>query len=223
MEERQTSRLGGSRPRYSSPLRQERAADTRARITASAGKLFAGKGFAGTTVAAIAELAGVSVQTVYATFGSKGAIMRALLAQLEADADAESWRLRIEEVTDATQLLAAFAGWTRVLFATSKPTIAAAHGAAGDPAMIELRTQGDQHRREAIGKIVARLDRYGALRSGLSQTRAVDRAWLLTGIDLYLASTDSCGWSDSDYQEWLAVALSQQLLDQPAASPDGST
>src|SRR5438105_10523175 len=60
--------------RYRSALRDERAADTRARIVTAARDLFAARGFADTTVALIAARAGVAQPTVYAVFGSKGAI-----------------------------------------------------------------------------------------------------------------------------------------------------
>ena len=74
-----TDDTAGPRPsRYSSPLRRQRAADTRDRIAVAARELFAVNGFAGTTIAGIAAKAGVSVQTVYATFGTKGAIVSAL-------------------------------------------------------------------------------------------------------------------------------------------------
>lgn len=64
--------------------------------------------------------------TVYATFGSKGAIVRALLA-------------RMEDEPDPHRKLGAFAQWSRALFSTSKALIAVAHGAASDPAIVELR------------------------------------------------------------------------------------
>ena len=44
------------------------------------------------------------------------------------------------------------------------------------------------------------------------RARAVDRAWMLTGVELYLAATDGCGWSDLDYENWLGDLLRQQLL-----------
>ena len=60
---------------------EERAADTRRRITTAALDLFTEHGF-GATITAIAERAGVAPQTIYATFGTKGAILQALLAQI---------------------------------------------------------------------------------------------------------------------------------------------
>jgi hypothetical protein len=40
----------------------------------------------------------------------------------------------------------------------------------------------------------------------------VDKAWMLTGVELYLAATDGCGWADADYARWLTSLLVQQLL-----------
>lgn len=75
---------------------------------------------------------------MYATFGSKGAIVRALLARMEDDADAAGWRPRIADEPDPHRKLGAFAQWSRALFSTSKALIAVAHGAASDPAIVEL-------------------------------------------------------------------------------------
>ena len=207
------SDVGGERRgAYRSPLRQERAADTRRRIAAAALELFTERGFGGTTVAAIAERAGVSAQTVYATFGSKGAILRAMLAQMEENADAAGWRERIATEPGPRGKLTAFAQWSAGLFASSKAVIAAAQGAASDPALLELRAEADGHRRAALDALVGTLEVSGALRAGLSRSQAADRAWILTGVELYLGATDGCGWSDTAYAEWLAELLISQLL-----------
>ena len=70
--------MSSSRP-YQSSLRDERARETRRRIRGSARALFASNGFTETTIAQIAERAGVSQQTVYKAFGSKGAIVGEML------------------------------------------------------------------------------------------------------------------------------------------------
>lgn len=200
---------------YRSPLRTRRATETRERIAASARDLFAEHGFAGTTVAEVAERAGVTPQTVYATFGSKGAIIGALLTQLEHDADAAGWLARVRAEADPRQKLADFAAWTSVLLSSSKVALTAMQVAAGDPALAELRRQGDQHRRAALWELVTDLERTGALPRDLTITRGVDRAWMLTGVELYLAARDACGWSDAEYADWLAQLLQEQLLDHP--------
>jgi AcrR family transcriptional regulator len=196
--------------RYRSRLREDRAADTRRRIAIAARELFTQHGFAGATVAGIAERAGVSAPTVYATFGSKGGVLRALLAQLEEDADAAGWRARIDAEPDPHRKLDAFAAWTTAMFSTSRAVIAAAQGASDDPAMTQLRRQGDQHRREALRRLLSAMA--DNLRDDISGQQAVDRAWMLTGVELYLNAVDGCGWSDTDYQRWLAGLLRSQLL-----------
>jgi AcrR family transcriptional regulator len=207
-----TATRGVRRP-YRSPVREQRSADTRRRIAIAAGQLFAEHGFAGTTVARIAQRAGVAAPTVYATFGSKGAIVRALLAQMEQAADSAGWAQRITEQTDAHRKLIAFAQWTTALFSSSKTTIQAAYGATGDPAIVQLRDEGNRHRRHALRAVVSALAQSGGLPAQLSEERAVDRAWMLTGVELYLNATEGCGWTDDEYQEWLATLLQQQLLD----------
>nr|BFF18256.1 hypothetical protein GCM10025730_17770 [Promicromonospora thailandica] len=61
---------------YRSDLRRRQAAETRARIVAAAAELFGELGYAGTTLARIAERAQVSVETVQKA-GPKAALMRA--------------------------------------------------------------------------------------------------------------------------------------------------
>lgn len=211
---RESARASGERrpQRYHSPLRAERAADTRRRIATSALELFTEHGFGGTTVTAIAERAGVATQTIYARFGTKAAILLALLAQLEEDAGAAEWRDRIAAADDPAVKLAAFAHWSAAMFATSKAAITATQDAVGDPAILELRAEADRHRRQALTALIGTLADRGALAAGLSRQRAVDRAWMLTGVELYLAATDGCGWADGDYASWLAALLAHQLL-----------
>src|SRR4051812_27461813 len=64
---------------YRSERRREQAEQTRTRILDAAGELFVDGGFAGTSVAAIAGRAGVSAETVYQAFGSKPALLDALV------------------------------------------------------------------------------------------------------------------------------------------------
>src|SRR3954469_5347453 len=168
-----------ARRRYRSQLREERAADTRRRITRAAGELFAAHGFAGATVAGIAARAGVSEATVYAAFGTKGAIVRALLSEMEQQADVAAWSAQIDGEPDPRRKLLAFARWTRALFSSSKATISAVSDALTDPALIELGQEGNRRRREGLRGLVSSLAGAGAPKPGLSRREAGDRAWML--------------------------------------------
>ena len=72
------SESGEEKRRYHSLVRQRQAEETRRRILAAARELFESRGYALTTLEAIAEQALVSPKTVAAVFGSK----RALLAEV---------------------------------------------------------------------------------------------------------------------------------------------
>src|SRR5688572_16637613 len=64
---------------YNSSRRALQAAQTREEVLRAASKLFSDTGWAGTTLAAIAEEAGVSVETIYNGFGSKKALLLAAM------------------------------------------------------------------------------------------------------------------------------------------------
>jgi AcrR family transcriptional regulator len=202
----------GARGRYRSPLRKERAEDTRRRITAAGLELFAERGYQATTVAAIAGAAEVAVQTVYATFGSKAGVLKAMLTEMEHYAHAPAWAKRIDAAAEPADKLREFAGWTTSILSVSRRAIMAAQQAGGDRRIAELKAEGDRRRRDALERLVAAMDAEGVLRPGLDRRRATDRAWVLTSVELYLAATIGCGWPDADYTRWLGDLLVDQLL-----------
>lgn len=202
---------------YRSRLRDERAGDTRERIVTAARELFAARGVEGATVAAIARQAGVAEPTVYAVFGSKREIMAALLARTEQEAGAGAWAGQIAAEPDPAAKVALFARWSRELFTLSHDVVAAAHRG---PATAELASEGDRRRREAIEALVAAVAAAGALKPGLTVRQATDRAWIITGPEVYLLAA-ACGWSAETYQDWLATLLVGQILAPATADPGG--
>src|SRR5512139_2006780 len=64
---------------YNSTRRQAQARETRRQIIEAARRLFSEHGYAGATIEAIAREAGVAPETIFATFGSKRAILAALI------------------------------------------------------------------------------------------------------------------------------------------------
>src|SRR4051812_18453773 len=78
--------------RYNATNRRAQAARTRERIIDAAFQHFFGEGYASTTIATIADDAGVSVDTIYKTFGGKTGLVRAIHARAlagEGDVHAE--------------------------------------------------------------------------------------------------------------------------------------
>src|SRR5947209_9675697 len=65
--------------KYDSSRRQAQAQQTQRQLVEAARRLFMERGYTGTTIEQIAREAGVAVETVYATFGSKRAVLARLL------------------------------------------------------------------------------------------------------------------------------------------------
>ena len=87
------------------PLREQHAAVTRRAILQAARELFAEQGFANTTVKGLAERAGVAVQTIYATFGSKAGVVMGLVDLLDEEAGVEVIHADIQRTDDPREML----------------------------------------------------------------------------------------------------------------------
>src|SRR4051794_26651436 len=70
---------GAGKRAYVSPVRAEQAAVTRSRVTEAAAACFAEGGWSGTTLARIAQRAGVTPQAVHLSVGPKPALLKAAL------------------------------------------------------------------------------------------------------------------------------------------------
>jgi AcrR family transcriptional regulator len=181
--------------RYHSRVRQRQAEETRRRILAAAGELFASRGYAATTVEAIAEIAEVSPKTIAAGFGSK----RALLAEvINPDAFSAPVKRLIEELRateDPSRRLALVAQITRQAYeplASSLELLRTAGAVA--PELADLARQIEARRRQNQARLIASLHEQGLLRPGLSFEEATDVLWALTSYDLYRKLVVEQGW-----------------------------
>ena len=75
---------------YDSPLRRRQAEATRAAVRDAAASLFLRDGYVRTSIRAVADEAGVSPETVYAGFGSKRDLLRAVVEHAAHGSD-EHW------------------------------------------------------------------------------------------------------------------------------------
>ena len=203
----------GKRP-YHSRVRQRQAEDTHRRILAAARELFASRGYAATTLEAIAELADVSPKTLGAVFGSK----RALLAEvINPEAfSTQVWQL-IEEVRateDPSRRLALVAQITRQAYEplANELELLRTAGAVA-PELAELGSLVEARRRQNQARLMASLHEQGVLRPGLSLEEAADVLWALTSFDLYRMLVVKQRWEPQRYETWLAHLLIQQMLE----------
>jgi TetR/AcrR family transcriptional regulator, regulator of autoinduction and epiphytic fitness len=207
--------------RYHSPQRQQQAQATRLQIVDAAGRLFSRDGYFGTTIEAIAREAGVAVPTVYATFGSKRAILSALIDTAIFGRDApgtlvseRSWYPTISAEPDPARLLRHWAEYLCEVNARVAPVQRVLQSAASsDPEIAELWQRMKDQRlvgQSAIAQLVAER---GELRPGISAGQAADMLFVLSDAHVYDAYVRDRGWTPAQLAHWLGDAFCSLLLD----------
>ncbi len=199
---------------YRSPRRREQAQETRRRMLAAAGSLLAGRGYAGTTIAAVAREAGVAPETVYAAFGSKRALVGALVQASvrggeAAPAAEQAGAAAVAAATDQREQVRLFAADVVVRLERVGPVLQAL-AAAGEPELAELLANVDRSRLDGMGAFIAALERNGPLR--VEPDVAVRTAWALASPELHQLLVRRAGWSREGYRDWLADTLAAALL-----------
>jgi AcrR family transcriptional regulator len=201
---------------YRSERRREQAEQTRTRILDAAGELFVDGGFAGTSVAAIAGRAGVSAETVYQAFGSKPALLDALVrraARLGDEApipEQAGPRAVAAEHDQRTQLQLFAADIVRRLERVGPLMTVVDAAAVSEPAIAELQRGIDRARRAGLAEFVDALSAHGPL--AVDRAVAVDTVWALASSDLQQLLMRRRGWSRTAYTTWLAESLARILL-----------
>ena len=205
--------------RYDSTHRQRQAAETRGRILRAAQELFLRDGYAATTLAAVAEHAGVAVQTVYASTRSKRDILKGIVdlavsgedEQLPVQASTR-WH-EIETEPDPRTKLGMLARLHGEICAREAPAFTIMADAAGsDPEIRALmRELADQRYRDHL-QLAKALHRSGGLKPRLSARRAADMISVLANERTYLVLVDDRHWPVHDYEAWLAGQLIASLL-----------
>lgn len=197
-----------------SSLRERHAAVTRSAILDAARRLFAEQGFAATAVRPIAEEAGVAVQTLYSTFGSKQGLLLALVDTVREQARSQELGQRMDETDDPRELVGLAARIRRQVMELGGDIVATfREGAAGDPEVRAAYEVGQRRTREGVGRLCSRLEAVGALRPGLTHKLAVDQVVAMFSAEIYQELTGPhSGWTPDEYERWLAERLTEILL-----------
>ncbi|HWJ98095.1 MAG TPA: helix-turn-helix domain-containing protein [Acidimicrobiales bacterium] len=199
--------------------RRERSRRTRRTVVAAATDLFVRDGYGATSIASVASRAGVAVQTVYATFGTKAAILDAALDVAIAGDDEDvavndrDWMHTVFHAPTGTERLAAYAAACRRIHANAADVFRVVEMAStSDPAVVELAGIVADRRRRGAASVVAAVVEVAALRPGLSPGEAVDVLWLLNSPGTFHLLVREGGWSLDHFEHWLAGALQRELL-----------
>ncbi|MBG0819628.1 TetR/AcrR family transcriptional regulator [Planomonospora sp. ID91781] len=202
--------------------RTARARSTRARITAAAIDLFTTAGYTTTSIAAIADKAGVSEQTVYYAFGTKRAILTTALDLAIAGDDEPIPTLERPWVRDALadpdplrQLRRQVVGAGDIYLRAAPLLDVVRSAATADPDLAEVWAVNLRQRLTVQRVFADALARKAALRDGLTAEAAADIALALLSPETYNLLVNDRGWTHQRWHDWAADALARLL-----AAPD---
>jgi AcrR family transcriptional regulator len=208
---------------YESVRRREQARQTREAILDAARRLFLSQGFAPTTIAAIAEGARVSVDTVYKTFGGKPGLVRAICEQGLAGAqpvhaEARSDALHAGE-RDARTIIRGWGALTAEIAPGVAPILLLVRAAAeADSEMAVLQSELNAQRLERMTHNAGNLAAANRLREDLTVELAGEIMWTYSSPELYELLVLTRGWPPERYGAFVAEAMIAALLPPESAS-----
>ena len=216
--------MGGdvkTRRRYDSPRRREQARATRHSILEGARQLFVERGYVATRIEDVAVQAGVSPETIYATFRTKRALLSELVDHAIAGGAAapavidQAWVDRLRREGDLGRRLEILARNGRAILerrAALDEVVRAA--AASDPEIAELRARGTAQRyagQRALLQLVAGEE---ALAEGLDLDAAVDVMYAIGSPETYRLLVVDRRWAPSRFERWYRETLARLIFDQ---------
>ena len=205
--------------RYASPVRDEQARRTRRAIVTAAHDLFLARGYAATTIDAIAEAAHVSRSTVFNSVGGKVALLKlaldwAIVGDDEPIALADRPAIKaILAESDPRQALMLWVRTVSDVAARTTPLGEVLIAAADiDPAAAQLLAEASRNRLLGATAFIRYLVSLDGLAAGITEQRAAELCWALTDGNLHRRLVIQHGWSTADFNRWLSDTLVAALL-----------
>jgi AcrR family transcriptional regulator len=207
------------RRRYTSAQRSEQAAATRSAVLAAARELFTERGYAATSIGAIAARAGVAVDTVYAAAGRKPALMRELVETSLSGSDhavpalERDYVHRVRAAATAREKLGVYAAAVAAIGVRMAPVHRAlAEAALTDRECAALRAEISARRAANMRLLAADLRATGEVRPEVSDDEVADVVWSMNAAEFWALLVDGRGWSPERFGSWLADAWARLLL-----------
>jgi AcrR family transcriptional regulator len=201
------------------PRRAANAARTRTALVGAAHELFIERGYAATTITAIAERAGVSRATVFTSVpGGKPELLK-LARDVALVGDTEpvpirqrSWFREAMEAKDPHELIRLQArNFRRIGERAAALERSLLIGAATDPELASLLAESQQQRAHGTRVIVQHLVDLRVV-AARDRDRLADSLYALASPDVFLLLTEQRQWSATRYERWLAGAMAASLL-----------
>lgn len=212
-----TARVKRTTRRYDSSGRQTQARRSREAVLDAAQRQFLAAGYAATTLAAIAKEAGVSVETIYKSFGGKSGLVRAiyergLSGRGPVAAYQRSDEMREREI-DPAVIMRNWGVLTAEVSSVVTPIRLLIRSAAGtDPEMSALLEDSDKDRLDRAHHHARFLADRGFLREGITLDKATDVLWTCSSVELYELLVLKRDWSAAEFAEFIADFMIAGLL-----------
>jgi AcrR family transcriptional regulator len=207
-----------SRP-YKSVVREEQARQTRRAVLDAARDLFLERGYAATTVPEVAANAGVSVETVYKTFGNKPGLVKAVFDVAVVGDDEPVPMMQREFVRrnmaepDPRKKLEAYGAHLGRRSARANPIQLVVRDAAiTDAGAAVVWEQLQTERLTGMTAFAAHLKEGGHLRKGVPMEEARDALWAHNSVELWDLLVNRRGWSNARFGKWVGRQLIAALL-----------
>jgi AcrR family transcriptional regulator len=208
--------------RYESAHRQEQARQTRRAILDAAADLFVDPGYAATPLTAIAAKSGVAVQTLYKVFGSKQALLSALVDVTVAGDDEPvplADRQFVAEIRASTNARAMLGRYAQHLIETharqAQVMLALAAAATADPEAASIWRKNLDDRRNGMALFAADLASTGKIRPDHTVDTVADVLWLAMDVRNYDWLVRQRGWSAERFQRWYVDTVAAAILTPP--------
>ncbi len=202
--------------KYDGTARRAKAAETRARIMASARLLFARRGLDQVTIEALAAHADVSPATVYGLFKSKAGLLKAMMEASLFNERYQALTAGLAEVKEPIAMLELTAAIARAIYDGERTGLGLVRGASAFSSELrELEQQFERIRYAAQLPRARRIAKRGTVRGGLTLPRVRDVLWMFTSRDVYRMLVVERRWSSDAYERWVADALVRTLISEP--------
>jgi AcrR family transcriptional regulator len=188
---------------------------TRRRVLEAARELFIDHGYAGTTVTAVADRAGVSPETIYLSLGGKRGLLEGVMeitGPHESAAEDEAWWQMVAELPAAAERLDRMVEYSCRILARTWPIHAIIRGAADKEAFAKELSQQLLDERLFLQTQRVRSFLSTDLKAGLSVEAAGERYCALASPELFHLVTRQLGWTPEQHRSWLADLLRVELL-----------
>jgi AcrR family transcriptional regulator len=203
---------------YDASGRQAQARARRLAVVLAARDLFRELGFRRTTIATVADRAGVSAESVYKGFGTKAALAKAVFDLAVAGDDepvAVADRPAMQAVRtepDVRRKIAMFLeGLAQRQARSADVQILIRDGRHVDDALGPVWSAMEREGQTGMTVLARHLDGTGQLRAGIDVDEVRDVLWNYLAIDTYERLVLGRGWSLERYTRWLIDAVTNAL------------